>query len=88
MICNPWGLTLNIVADHLGIDIKVINRFVNGKTSVSSELALKLTSTFDTSPEFWLLLILFIPKAYSVECQWFQNKVATSDLGINHSYGN
>lgn len=50
----PLGLTQKIVADHLGIDIKVINRLVNGKTSVSSELALKLASAFDTSPEFWL----------------------------------
>jgi len=49
----PLGLTQKIVADHLGIDIKVINRLVNGKTSVSSELVLKLASAFDTSPEFW-----------------------------------
>lgn len=50
----PLDLTQKIVADHLDIDIKVINRLVNGKTSVSSELALKLASAFDTSPEFWL----------------------------------
>jgi addiction module HigA family antidote len=50
----PLGLTQKTVADHLGIDIKVINRLVNGKTSVSSGLALKLASAFDTSPEFWL----------------------------------
>jgi addiction module HigA family antidote len=48
------GLTQKCVAEHLGIDIKVVNRLVNGKTSVSSELALKLASAFDTSPEFWL----------------------------------
>jgi len=50
----PLGLTQKRVADHLGIDIKVINRLVNGKTSISSELALKLAATFDTSAEFWL----------------------------------
>ena len=27
---------------------------VNGKTSVSAELALKLSATFNTTPEFWL----------------------------------
>lgn len=27
-----------------------------------------------------LLLILFIPKAYSVECQWWQTKVSASDI--------
>ena len=50
----PLGLTQKIVADHLGIDIKVINRLVNGKTSVSPELALKLAAAFDTTPEFWM----------------------------------
>lgn len=50
----PLGLTQKIVANHLETDIKVINRLVNGKTSVSPELALKLASAFDTSPEFWL----------------------------------
>ncbi len=27
-----------------------------------------------------LLLILFVPKAYSVECQWWQTKVSASDI--------
>ncbi len=39
---------------RIWIDIKVINRPVNERTSVSCELALKLSSDFDTSPEFWL----------------------------------
>lgn len=51
---TPLGLTQKVVADHLRIDIKVINRLVNGKTSVSPDLALKLAAAFDTSPEFWL----------------------------------
>lgn len=50
----PLRLTQKIVADHLGVDIKVINRLVNGKTSISPEIALKLAATFDTTPEFWL----------------------------------
>ncbi len=32
----------------------MINRIVNGRTSVSAEMALKLGATFRTSPEFWL----------------------------------
>ena len=50
----PLGLTQKKLADHLECDIKVINRLINGKTSVSVELALKLAATFNTSPEFWL----------------------------------
>lgn len=30
--------------------------------------------------KFLLLLILLIPEAYSVECQWWQSKVSPSDV--------
>jgi len=50
----PLGMTQKELADHLGCDVKVINRLVNGRTSVSAEMALKLGATFRTSPEFWL----------------------------------
>jgi addiction module HigA family antidote len=50
----PLGITQKELADHIGCDVKVINRLVNGRTSVSAEMALKLGATFRTSPEFWL----------------------------------
>jgi len=50
----PMGMTQKELATHIGCDIKVINRIVNGRTSVSAEMALKLGATFRTSPEFWL----------------------------------
>lgn len=51
---KPLGLTQRQLADHLGCEVKVINRIVNGKTSVTPEMALKLGAAFRTSPEFWL----------------------------------
>ncbi len=51
---EPLSITQKKLAEHLDCDIKVINRLVNGKTSVSAEIALKLAATFDTTPEFWL----------------------------------
>ena len=50
----PLALTQRQLAEHIGCDIKVINRIVNGRTSVSAEMALKLGATFRTTPEFWL----------------------------------
>lgn len=50
----PLGMTQKELADHIGCDVKVINRIVNGRTSVSAETALKLGATFRTSAEFWL----------------------------------
>jgi len=47
-------MTQKELADHLGCDIKVINRIVNGRTSVSAAMAVKLGAAFRTTPEFWL----------------------------------
>jgi len=51
---EPLGLTQKQLADHVGCDVKVINRIVNNRSSVSAEMAVKLASAFRTSPEFWL----------------------------------
>ena len=50
----PLGMTQKQLADHLGCDVKVVNRIVNGRASVSTEMALKLGAAFRTSPDFWL----------------------------------
>jgi addiction module HigA family antidote len=50
----PLGLTQKELADHLDCDVKVVNRIVNGRTSVTAAMALKLGATFRTTPEFWL----------------------------------
>ncbi|HVS14899.1 MAG TPA: HigA family addiction module antitoxin [Thermoanaerobaculia bacterium] len=50
----PLGLTQKDLADHLGCDVKVINRIVNGRTSITTDMALRLSAAFRTSPELWL----------------------------------
>ena len=50
----PLGMTQKQLADHVACDVKVINRIVNGRTSVTAEMALKLAAAFRTTPEFWL----------------------------------
>lgn len=51
---KPLNITQKQLANHLGCDMKVINRIVNNRTSVSAEMAVKLGSALGTSPEFWL----------------------------------
>ncbi len=51
---KPLELTQKRLAEHLGCDIKVVNRIVNRKIAVSAEMALKLGAAFETSPDFWL----------------------------------
>ncbi|MDA2937969.1 HigA family addiction module antitoxin [Acidobacteria bacterium AH-259-A15] len=50
----PLKLSQKQLADHLGCDFKVINRIVNGKSSVTPEMAIRLAHAFDTTPDFWL----------------------------------
>lgn len=50
----PLGMTQKVLADHLGCDLKVVNRIVNGRSAVTAEMALKLGAAFRTSPEFWM----------------------------------
>jgi addiction module HigA family antidote len=50
----PLGMTQKQLSDHIEVDIKVINRIVNGRSSVTPMVALKLAHAFKTSPAFWL----------------------------------
>jgi len=50
----PLGMTQRQLADHIGCDVKVVNRIVNGRSAVTAEMALKLGAAFSTTPELWL----------------------------------
>lgn len=51
---KPLGITQRRLAEHIGCDVKVINRIVNGRSAIGAELAMRLAGALDTSPEFWL----------------------------------
>lgn len=51
---EPLNITQKVLANHIGCDVKVINRIVNEKTSVTAEMALRLAFAFNTTPQFWL----------------------------------
>ncbi len=51
---SPQGWTQKEVADMIGCDIKVVNRIVNGRQSISPIMAIKLSKLTKTSAEFWL----------------------------------
>jgi addiction module HigA family antidote len=50
----PLGMTQKELADHLDCDIKVVNRIINGRSSVTTLMALKLAAALGTTPDFWL----------------------------------
>lgn len=51
---KPLKMSQSELARHIDCDVKVINRIVNGRSSVTAIMALKLAATFKTSPEFWM----------------------------------
>ena len=51
---KPLALTQKTLADHIGCDVKVINRIVNEKSQLTATIALKLAAALNTTPEFWL----------------------------------
>ena len=51
---TPLNMTQKQLADHIGCDVKVINRIVNGHSVVTAEMALKLAAALNTTPEFWM----------------------------------
>lgn len=50
----PMELSQKELANHLGCDIKVINRIINGRATLTVPMAMKLAAAFKMSPEFWL----------------------------------
>jgi addiction module HigA family antidote len=54
----PLELTQRDFAEHLGLEVKAINRLVNNRTSITPLLALKMSAALGTTPEFWMNLQL------------------------------
>ena len=52
---EPMGLTQSKLAAHIGVDVKTVNRLVNGG-ALSDDMASKLSRCFETSVGFWMNL--------------------------------
>ena len=50
------GLSQERLADSLGVSRLSVNQLVNGKRSVSAEMAIRLSVVLGTTPQFWLNL--------------------------------
>lgn len=48
------NLTQGALAKHIGCDVRVINRIINGWIAVTAEMALKLGNVFGNTADFWL----------------------------------
>ena len=51
---EPLALTVTEVSKALGITRKALSELVNGRTGISTAMALRLSKAFGTTPELWL----------------------------------
>lgn len=55
---EPLGLTVTRAVESLGITRKTFSMLLNGKSGISPEMALRLSTVFGRTPEGWLRLQL------------------------------
>lgn len=53
---KPLQLSISHVADVLDVSRKTLSKIINGRASVTPDLALRLSKAFNTSAELWLNL--------------------------------
>jgi len=51
---KPYGMTQTEIARRIGVSRKHISEIVNGRKGISTDMALRLSRLFGTSPELWL----------------------------------
>jgi addiction module HigA family antidote len=53
-VIKPLGITITEAAQKLGVSRKTLSEFVNQKSSLSPEMALRISEATKTSAESWL----------------------------------
>ncbi len=51
---KPLKISQTTLAKHIDCDVKVINRIINEKSSLTADIAVKLSAALNTTAEFWL----------------------------------
>ncbi|MBT8441885.1 MAG: HigA family addiction module antidote protein [Gammaproteobacteria bacterium] len=53
---EPFGISIRALAESLGVAASTVNRFINGQSGISPEMALRLSKALGRSPESWLAM--------------------------------
>jgi addiction module HigA family antidote len=53
-VIKPLGLTITGAAKDLGVNRKTLSALVNGKSALTSEMAIRIAHATKTSPASWL----------------------------------
>ena len=66
---KPLGISQKQLAEHIDCDYKVINRIVNARAAISTDIAIRISMALGTTPDFWL-------NAQMAQDIWFCQKKA------------
>lgn len=55
-VLEPLDITITEAAQKLGVTRKTLSEFVNEKSSLSPEMAIRIAKATNTSPESWMLM--------------------------------
>ncbi|MBM4026025.1 MAG: HigA family addiction module antidote protein [Planctomycetes bacterium] len=55
-VIEPLGLTVTEAAERLGVARKTLSALINGRASLSPEMAVRIGRATCTSPESWLMM--------------------------------
>ncbi|RBP48671.1 HigA family addiction module antitoxin [Arenicella xantha] len=61
---EPLGLSANKLAKHIEVPANRVTAIINGQRGITGDTALRLSSAFGTTPDFWLNL----QSHYELEC--------------------
>lgn len=53
-VLEPLGISITDAAENLGVTRKTLSEFVNGKSSLSPEMAIRIGRATNTTPESWM----------------------------------
>ena len=51
---EPLGLSVTRAAEGLGVTRQALSELLNGRTGISTEMAVRLAKAFGSTPETWL----------------------------------
>ncbi|RLC00891.1 MAG: addiction module antidote protein, HigA family [Deltaproteobacteria bacterium] len=84
---KPLSITIKTMAELVGVSRKTMSKIINGKGSVTPDMALRLSRAFDTTPDLWLNLQknYDLWSAEKVSKEW--KKVKPIPIYLLHSNG-
>ncbi len=55
-VLEPLGVTITDAAKMLGVTRKALSEFVNEKSALSPEMAIRIAKATNTTPESWMMM--------------------------------